>query len=91
MNFYILSSPFSERALQLFFTLDLLPKLFTNLNPTVEILSGGHHDFNGLALSNLADLAMNNDASLSPSESVFKVFFEIRSLILLVNRERKRH
>jgi hypothetical protein len=68
-----------------------LPKLFANLNPTVEILSGGHHDFNGLAFSDLADLAVDNYASLGPSESVFKVFFEVSGLVLFVNRQRERH
>jgi hypothetical protein len=91
LNFYVLSTPFCKRALQLFFSLDLLPKLFANLNPTVEILSGGHHDFNGLAFSDLADLAVDNYASLGPSESVFKVFFEVSSLVLFVNRQRERH
>jgi len=68
-----------------------LPKLFTDLNPTVEILSGGHHDFYGLAFSDLTDLAVNNQASLCPSESILKVLFEVGCLILFVNREGKRH
>ena len=68
-----------------------MPKLFTYLNPTVEILSGRHHDFYWLAFSDLTDLAVNNHACLCPSESVLKVLFEVGCLILFVNREGKRH